>query len=307
MSKRMIALVAVVGLCLACVVAVGVASTTSQRGGEAPSGGQAAVEKAEGQDAGSSSSSDAGQAPVPEGARGEAEGDGGAKAAGEYTGAAAEVVEVLTSATFVDPSSGASLVFREDGTYGVAARTGDAGSDPFRVLAVKGDPDGAGGATVIVQLGSDYDVMSFVRNTQDNAASFEGYPESPYKVYCDALGTSFYRDASQTVAVQRVDAGPAEVVDNQDAIAAAVTAYCLAELPTVTEARWVGTATYNWRDPAAPSVTAGYQCDDAKATKVFVVVNASTGECFVPDEHGSYVDGSVNANGEPVGSSGEGA
>lgn len=293
MSKRMIALIAVVGLCLACAVAVGVASTASQRGSdEAPSAEQATVESASGQDAGSSSSSDAGQAPVSEQARNEADSDNGAQAASEYSGAAAEVFEVLTSATFVDPTSGSSLVFREDGTYGVAAKTSQAGSDPFRILAVKGDINGAGGATLIVQLGSSYDLMNFVRNTQDNATSFEGYPESPYKVYSDALGTSYYRDASQTVAVQEVTAGPSEVMDNQEAIAAAVSAYCLAELPTVTESAWTGMSTSYWNDPEAPYSIVTYRCNDAKKSTLNVIVQITDGTCFVTDDVSKYSDGS---------------
>lgn len=287
MSKRMIAIAAVVVVCLAAVFGMATCSARAPQDGVEEQG-QEAVEAAGGESGSSGAAPGGGQAPAPAPSEGEGAAQG---AAVEYSGIPAQVNEVLTSATFVNPSSGASLVFREDGTYGTGAKTSDAGADEFRILAVKGGVEDAGGCTCIVKLGEAYDVMTFMRNTQANAASFSSYPESPYKVYCDEFG-EFYRDASQTVAVQEVAAGPAEVVENQKAIADAVSAYCLAELPTVTEAAWTGMSTSYWNDPEAPYAIATYRCNDSKETVLNVVVQIADGACFVAEDVSKYSDGS---------------
>lgn len=199
-----------------------------------------------------------------------------------YSGESANVFSLLVNSTWVDPVSGQTAVFREEGTYGSAVRVDDAGADTFEILSVKGSLSDDAGCTAIVKLGNSYDMLTILTNNETTVSAFENSPESSVRIKCDTLGDhAFFRDPSQIVSVVGLDKGPNELVAHADDISQLLTSYCVAQLPVVSEATWNGIATYYYNDTTNPKLLVAFNCNDPQHSTVNVVYDVNTNECYV--------------------------
>ncbi len=305
MSKKTIVIIVLVAVCLAGTAALAVASGRLG-GGQPQEGAQPAQEQpAESQGQSQDSGERGGGGYVPPSPE-EIEGSSDNSApyevepnsTGGYSGAAADLFELLTSSAWANPT-GDVLVFREDGTCGRGASTSEAGADEFRILNVKGGLDDEGGCQVVAYVGGVYDVFEVVRNQTSQASRFASSPTSPYLVHGSSFwgDGDFYRDTDQTVSVAEITQGPEQLTANQEAMAAAVAAWCAVEYPTVTEAVWAGSAHLYWYDPENPLLVATYRCNDAKGTALTVSCTLSTGVCQVVDSAEEAVEAQQQSDG----------